>query len=336
MVSMQALVTEGFVGNLDALVQVRELAGDPNSGSGGRGHLVTLAGGLSFEVLPDRGLDIGAAWFGGLPVGWRSPLSSPGLAPSPLGWIGRWGGGLVLTCGLDNVGSPRGIYGQHGSNHDTRAVDVAVERVAGNEEGWPGVRIRGVVDSVETFGRRVRMYREITSFTGDPALHISDRIVNEGWQPAPIAVMYHCNFGAPVVLPGTRVAIEAQRRSVREEVPELGDCEWSTYPEPVEVITEKVWEHTDLAVSEEGRAIATVSSPAGIDVALTWDARALPRCLEWVFPSRGCWALGVEPTNAPLFGPDRDADDAGMPVIAPGDELVTGVTLRFSRRSVVG
>lgn len=332
MVSMQALVNEGFVGNLDALVQVRELAGDPNSGSGGRGHLVTLAGGLSFEVLPDRGLDIGSAWFEGLPVGWRSPLSSPGLAPSALGWIGRWGGGLVLTCGLDNVGSPRGIYGQHGSHHDTRAVDVALERVPGNGERGPGVRVRGVVDSVETFGRRVRLYREITSFAGDPTLRISDRIVNEGWQPAPVAIMYHCNFSAPVVLPGTRIGIEAGRRSVREEVPELDDCAWHTFPEPIEAIAEKVWEHAELPVSEEGTASATVSSPAGIEVGLTWDGGVLPRCLEWMFPSRGCWVLGVEPTNAPLFGPDREADDAGMPMLAPGDELVTGVTLQFSRR----
>lgn len=329
MLSTQNLVEQGLVGNVDALVQVRELHGDPSSGAGGRGYFVALAGGLAFEWLPDRGMDVGSAWFEGRPFAWRSPLSSPDLAPSPIGWEGRSGGGLVLTCGLDNVGKPRGIYGQHGSNHDARAVDVAVERVPATVAHGPGVRLRGRVDSVETFGRRVRMYREVASFADDPAIHISDRIVNEGWQPAPVAIVYHCNFGAPMLLPGARIQIEAQQRVLREEVPSLSECQWDTFPEPVDEITEKVWEHTQLAMDEDGMALATVTSPSGLTVELTWDAHALPRCLEWMFPSRGCWALGVEPANAPLFGPDRESEGAGMRDLEPGQELLTGVTLRL-------
>lgn len=331
MTSTQALLEQGLVGNPDALVQVRELHGDPNSGSGGRAYFLALAGGLSFEWLPDRGLDVGAAWFEGSPIAWRSPMASPGLAPSPVGWEGRSGGGLVLTCGLDNVGSPRGIYGQHGSNHDTRAANVVVERIAGNSEHGPGLSLRGTVDSVETFGRRVRMYREITTYADDPSLTIKDRIVNEGWHPAPVAILYHCNFGAPLLLPGTSIQIDAGARRLREESPLLANCTWDRYPQPLEEITEKVWEHTDLRTDDNGRALATVSSPSGVWVELSWNATALPRCLEWVFPARGCWALGVEPSNAPLFGPERDSEDAGMHTLGAGEELITGVSLRVGR-----
>lgn len=258
-------------------------------------------------------------------------MASPGLAPSPVGWEGRSGGGLVLTCGLDNVGSPRGIYGQHGSNHDTRAANVVVERIPGTKEHGPGVSLRGTVDSVETFGRRVRMYREITSYADDAAITITDRIVNEGWHPAPVAILYHCNFGAPLLMPGTKIHIDAENRRLREESPLLADCTWDTYPEPLNEITEKVWEHTGLRTDANSRTLATVTSPTGVRAELSWNAKVLPRCLQWVFPPRGCWALGIEPSNAPLFGPEREAEGAGMQILASDEELTTGITLRLSR-----
>jgi len=39
--------------------------------------------------------------------------------------------------------------------------------------------------------------------------------------------------------------------------------------------------------------------------------------------------LGIEPTNAPLFGPDREGAGAGAPVLEPGEQLLTGFTLSF-------
>lgn len=38
-------------------------------------------------------------------------------------------------------------------------------------------------------------------------------------------------------------------------------------------------------------------------------------------------AVGIEPTNAPLFGPDRSGPHAGAPVLEPGETRTAGVTL---------
>ena len=318
------LVAAGYIGSTDALVQIRELAGDPHSGSGGRAYAVTLAGGLAFEVLPDRGLDIGAAWYAGQPIGWRSPLGSPGLAPTPSDWLGRFGGGLLVTCGLDNIGSPRGAYGQHGSHHDTRAHDVSVERVT--EPDRLGVRISGTIDSVEVFGRRVRTYRTITAYADDPAVHISDRVVNEGAWPATVALLYHVNFGAPLVLPGTTIAVDAEEHQARDPQEAVG---WQSFPGVSDELGEEVWEHRGLR-TVDGIATASVTSPTGLAADVSWGADELPRLLEWIFPPRHTWALGIEPANAPIFGPDRDTPDAGIPILAPGESLTTTLTVRVT------
>jgi hypothetical protein len=318
------LLGAGYIGSTDAVVQIRELAGDPHSGSGGRAYAITLAGGLAFEVLPDRGLDIGAVWYANQPIGWRSPLGSPGLAPTPSDWLGRFGGGLLVTCGLDNIGSPRGAYGQHGSHHDTRAHDVAVQRVT--EPDRMGVRITGTIDSVEVFGRRVRTYRTITSYADDPAVHISDHVVNEGAWAASVALLYHLNFGAPMVLPGTTIAVDADDHEPRDTESGTG---WQEFPGVIDEVGETVWQHRGLR-TVDGIATASVTSPTGLSAQVSWRTAELPRLVEWIFPPRHSWALGIEPANAPIFGPDRDEPDAGIPVLAPGESFTTQVSVRLS------
>lgn len=320
----QKLLEEGFLGTPDAAVQIRESVGDPHSSAGGRSIALTLAGGLSFEVLVERGLDIGSAWAGGQPIAWRAPLSNPGLAPSPAGWLGRFGGGLLTTCGLDNIGAPRAGYGQHGSHHDTRAADVSITRLPASADGGPGVAVSGVIDSVETFGRTVRVYREIEARCDSPSLIIRDRIVNEGRQTAPVALLYHVNIGAPLVLPGSRIEVGAERHEPREDVPGLDD--WRTYPSPIDDVREAVWSHEELT-SIDGWSRASVTAADGRTATVEWITAQLPRLVQWVFPVRGRWALGLEPANAPLFGPERDADGAGIPPLGPGAEWLSEVRI---------
>lgn len=323
-VTAAQMIAAGYIGSPDALVQIRELTGDPHSGAGGRAYSFTLARGLAFEVLPDRGLDLGAAWYAGHPIGWRSPLGSPGLAPTPAGWLGRFGGGLLVTCGLDNIGSPRGGYGQHGSHHDTRAHDVSIQRLSGAD--GVGVQVTGTIDSVEVFGRRVRVYRSITSFADDPAVHIRDRVVNEGAWPAEAALLYHVNFGAPLVLPGTTVAVDAEAHQPRDPTSGLG---WREFPDVSDELGEAVWQHEGLR-TVDGVATASVTSPTGLTAELSWRTAELPLMVQWTFPPRQSWALGIEPANAPLFGRRRDAAGAGVRVLDPGESFETRLTVRLS------
>ncbi len=47
-----------------------------------------------------------------------------------------------------------------------------------------------------------------------------------------MALLYHTNFGAPLVLPGTRIEVAAATHEIRE-VSDAAD-DWSTYPGPVD------------------------------------------------------------------------------------------------------
>ena len=91
-----------------------------------------LGTGSTCALLPDRGLDIGAAWFRGTPLAWISQAGEQGPSrPEDLvgsAWGDAWGGGLVTTCGLSNVGAASEGYGLHGTYTARPAADLQLER----------------------------------------------------------------------------------------------------------------------------------------------------------------------------------------------------------------
>jgi hypothetical protein len=319
------LVHEGLISRIDALAPVREFV-DPRQG---RMIDVRLAGGLSFEVLADRGLDLGAVWWAGQPVAWRSPQPLgqvyPNGAEEP--WLTRWSGGMLTTCGPDNIGPARDGYGLHGSHHGTPARDVAWHREIRGEHVV--VVVWGTMDNVETFGRRVTIHREIEASTDHASIEVRDSIRNDGFTPVPVPILYHVNFGAPFLEPGGRIDIASARTAARDEQPGVPDHR--RMPPVAESMAEAVFEHVGVA-STSGRSNAVVhSSVLHARATLSWTSTSLPRLFQWVWPARGGWALGIEPANAPLFGPDRERPHAGAPIVEPGASVDTGVRIEFAR-----
>ncbi len=121
------------VGRLGQVAGIEPFVFDDGPARGVRA-LRFRAGGLSFDVLADRGLDIGAFEHRGVPLAWLSHTGvvSPAFyEPAGEGWLRSFGGGLLVTCGLTNVGPPgrRGgeALGLHGRASNTPASNVSHE-----------------------------------------------------------------------------------------------------------------------------------------------------------------------------------------------------------------
>lgn len=307
------LVDDGRVTLPEALASVEELT----RADGRRAIAVRLAGGLAFEVLPDRGLDLGAAWWGSTPVAWRSMHP---VDPGPgHGWESRFLGGLLATCGPDNIGPPRDGSGQHGTHHLTPATDVHWSRRR-TDDGFE-VSVRGVVAHTTFDGPRVLVEREVVASTGTPAVEVRDVVRNVGDHPVGVPLLYHVNLGAPLLRPGARLEVEADDAVVREPLPPGRDP--LVTPAPAPGLAPVVAEH----VGVRGSRATLVGDAEHPDVVVTWTDATLPRLCTWSWPARGAYVLGVEPTNAPLFGPERELPHAGAPVLEPGATWHTGVRI---------
>lgn len=130
------LLADGLLGHADQVAVARESVSGLDRGHAQRAVDLTVLRGLSVRLLPDRGHDISAACWDGIPLAWESRVAEVRARPTDArgDWIRAVGGGLVTTCGLQNVGSPSEGHGQHGANSSTPASSVHVEReVVGDE-----------------------------------------------------------------------------------------------------------------------------------------------------------------------------------------------------------
>jgi len=253
---------------------------------------VTLRSGrLSVDVLPSRGLDLGGASFDGRRFSWESPI---GHVPWQ-GSFGRsFGGGLVVTCGLGNVGAPSEGQPQHGWYTSLPAGDVRVER-----DGDRVVARARVVEATTPWDV-MELEREIVV---DGGVRITDVTRNLGPEPAPAPVLYHCN------LRWDEVEIDAD-----DVVPRDADASAHDWRTPGPPGPERVYEHV-------GARAVRVRGPAGT----LRVGSGLPRLWQWIAPSIG--ALGIEPANCSVLGRAYDRAGGALPYLGPGAERETSVAI---------
>jgi hypothetical protein len=287
--------------------------------------------GIDLRLLPDRALDVGAAWYRGTPLAWISPLGehAPLPAPRDVDWVAAFGGGLVTTCGLRNVGVPSEGHGQHGAISHQRARDVQTERVV-LPDGHVALRTRATVLEGAALGPLLELRREWTTRTGEGLVELIDRTRNLGAEPVDAPLLYHVNVGAPLWMPGATVELDCERTIPRDDAaaPHLESA--LRAPEPAPGAAERVFEH-ELRPGADGWAAARLRSPgAGLELELRWDARALPRMHQWVHPASGIYVLGLEPANCSVLGRAHDRAEGRLPALAPGEERETRLQIRVA------
>jgi hypothetical protein len=321
-----ALYAEGLLPRADSLASVSEY--QRSTAGGAPAHILRarVAGGFDVEILPGRGLDIGRLELAGIPLSWQSPVADarPLDVPDEAKWMSRFAGGLLTTCGLENIGPA----GETGPMHGTIGHRPARITHAAPEVGSSSVRVEGVVEHAQIFGPSLQLRRCITlDFADDGAarLAVRDTVTNLGPVAAHVAVLYHVNLGAPLVVPGTTVDFSSAEVVLRESCPEVPDM--AVLPKPTSRLTEAVAEHISDNEDCNGRRRALVTAPSGLRAVMEWSATTLPRSYQWVLPTRKRWALGLEPANAPLFGPGRDGPHGGVPQLDVDEETTFEIVL---------
>jgi hypothetical protein len=266
---------------------------------------VHVYGGISVRLHPRRGLDVGSAWFRGIPLAWISPVGEGGV-DSP-DWRSAWGGGLVTTCGLDNVGAPADGIGLHGTYTFLEAKDVHAERDGG------GVVCTAAIEDP----RGLHVARTIRTRLGEGRLEIVDVTRNVSAELLEAPLLYHVNVGWPLWDSAARVSTDADDIVPRDEA--SAPHHWSIAPPEPVAGADRVWEHV-------GASWAEVRNEE-LGLVLSVESN-LPRLWQWIDPSPGMYVLAIEPSNASVLGRAHDREEGRLPVLEPGEERTTSVTIR--------
>jgi hypothetical protein len=286
--------------------------------------------GLSFNVLTDRGMDIFEAKYNGSSLCWHSPAGA--TAPAffdrhDFGWLWSFAGGLVVTCGLEQAGSPNiddeeelGLHGRI-SNIPAKNVSFGTDWEDDDYIIWAS----GDVREASLFGPNLLLRRSIHSRLGQNRLWIKDEVENQGFEESPLMFLYHCNMGFPVVDEGSELLGLIDDCQPRDREAQKGRDTYDRFEAPTEDYAEQCF-FLDLDVDHKGFVdVALVNrqfnNNQGIGVYLRYPKKELPRYTQWKMVGEGAYVVGMEPGNCLPEGRSSARKKGALQTLLPGEKV---------------
>jgi len=317
------------VGKLSQIGGVRVVELADGNARGVRVAQFQTGSGFSFDVLLDRGMDIGAARYKGASLVWESttgPVHPAYFERQGYGWLRTFHGGLVATCGLTYAGAPCVDEGQelglHGRIDHIPASAVWADgtwRDKDQYEMWVCGRMRETV----VFGENITLTRRIWAKLGESRLFIRDIAKNEGFEQTPHMMLYHCNFGFPLLDEGAELIAPSQKVTPRDDVAAPGLKEHAFYSKPIPGFQEQCFYH-EMAAAKDGFVTIVLANRGfgggqGLGIYLRYRKAELPCFTQWKMTCAGTYVTGFEPANCLVEGRDKDRARGILQFLEPGE-----------------
>lgn len=183
-------------------------------------------GKLSYVVIPTRGMSVAKVEMSDIRLGWDSPVKEivhPQFinlqSRGGLGWLEGFNEWMV-RCGLEWAGHPGKdkfinntgdeaemdltLHGKIG-NIPASEVEVVIDRSAPYR-----IRVRGRVDERMFYGPKLELWTEISTEPGSNTFRIEDEVKNYGAYDQELQIIYHANYGPPLLEAGSRFVVAAK------------------------------------------------------------------------------------------------------------------------------
>jgi hypothetical protein len=327
-----------YIGNLSQIGHCRHYTLTEGWARGMRAADISNGSGLQYTVLPDRGMDISLASFKGINLVY---LTSNGethpsyFEPEGIGWLRTFGAGLLTTCGLTYLGSPctdkgeqLGLHGRYSTIPASRFTDLS---------DWDGddyiYRLKGTIEEGHLFGNKLRMEREISSACGQNVIRIKDSITNFGSKPSPYTILYHMNFGYPLLSEDAELIIDPEETQPRDSDAVPGINEFRKFIRPQPEYREQVFYHTMKGDNNGKTSVTLVNVKLKLGIKLSFNIRQLPYVNQWKMMGNGEYVLGLEPSNVLVKSRNILREENSLPMLQPGESTVNDLKIKINELS---
>jgi len=287
-------------------------------------NTLTLNGGLSagmqvievnngrmrFWLLPERGMGIWKIWLDELEIGWQSPVRGP-VHPnhvrlteaSGLGWLDGFDE-LLCRCGLESNGAPefdklgRLKYPLHGKIANRPAAQIQ----AGYDSKTGQIAVSGDVTESRFHHHNLKLSSRVATQIGSQMLAIHDSVTNQSAKIGQFQLLYHINFGAPLLEEGATIHAAVKTLVPRTVEAAAAIDEWSVMRAPEAGFNEQVY-FLELLGDQNGQAqILLCNASSNLGVSVHFNLAQLPYFTLWKNTAALAdgYVVGLEPgTNFP-------------------------------------
>ena len=315
---------------------------DNGSGRGIRIAWINTGTGLRYKVLIDRAMDISDAFYNQHSLAW---LSHGGItAPQPfsdkgIDWLRTFNGGLLTTCGLTHVGGPESDeFGERGIHGHFSNIPAEIESIIQPDPqmGKMEMSITGIIRETRIFGPSLALRRTISSTLGEANIRIHDEVINYGNTPAPLMILYHFNFGYPLVDEGTEILWEGTwKPRFGEENAKIFKAE-NDFKKCLSPLENHLGSGEEVVLidpisDKNGMCNCGLYNPKiGLKVELIFLKNQLPTLTNWQHWGKNEYVTGLEPgTNHPI-GQAKARENKELILLAPSESRCFDLELKVS------
>ncbi len=325
-------------------IEKRTLHGGKQEGS----ELIVVNNGrLEFGISPTRGMSViylkhidGKEF----PIGWKSPVTEvvhPRFidleSRGGLGWLdgfNEW----MCRCGLEFAGHPgkdmfstnTGEKGEltltlHGKIANTPASKVTFSI---DQELPHRIHVRGTVFERSFHGPILKLDTDISTVPGSLSLEIDDSVTNLGGTVQEFQLIYHTNYGSPILEKGSTVVGAFQSLQPMNEHAAESVKNWDDYDAPTEGYTEQIYLGR-AAVDGDGKTSILLKNSQGTKgVSISWNAKQLPYITIWKNTASTAegYVTGLEPGTGFPFNRWVERQFDRVPRLKPGQTRNFGLS----------
>lgn len=331
---------DGKISNIAQVGGIETSILDNGLGRGVRIAWINTGTGLRYKVVLDRGMDIADAFYNEYSLAWISHagiVAPDRFSDKGMGWIRNFGGGLLTTCGLGHVGGPEkdeyGERGLHGRISNTSAEVVSIlqpDPAAGRME----MSITAIIRESQVFGPALELKRTISGKLGEAKIKVDDEVLNRGNQKIPHMLLYHVNFGWPLIDEGTRLLWKGKWHSPtpdsdRKIFKEGND--YNTCPAPMDAHsgTGEDVAFIDIEQQDGVSTCGVYNEKLKLALAMTFSKKQLPWLVNWQHWGKNEYVTALEPATNPPIGQRKARDEGSLIVLEPDEVRKYGLSIKI-------
>jgi hypothetical protein len=276
-------------------------------------------GKIQITLIPVRGMGIQMVTLDGRRIlGWDSPVRDV-VHPNFINLNNRGGRGWLegfnewlCRCGMEWNGAPGTDRFVDGAGKEAtmdltlhgRIANLPAQEVHLIAERKPPYRItiRGQVDERAVFGAKLELITELSTIPGSTSFVVQDAVTNRGGQRQEFQMLYHTNFGPPLLEEGSQLLAPVEMVTPMSDHAARDVKRYDRFPGPTPGFAEQVYSMRPLA-DGSGRTHVLLRNKAGdLGASMRFDTHELPFLTLWKNPAarEDGYVVGIEPgTNLP-------------------------------------
>lgn len=315
-----------YCGSPNQLFGIKSYTFDEGKEKGTKAFEINSGSGLRFTVLPDRGMDIYYAEMNYRNISFisKNGIVSPVFFNSSGNeWLKSFGGGLLTTCGLTQIGRNEEAddieLGLHGRIGNTPAYDVC--HSAEWKNGKYEILVSGKMRQSSFYDENLVLKRTIKAYASENIFYVNDEIENEGTKDCLLLLLYHCNFGYPLLDRSTKLIADIVSTKAFDTKSEQFIDNALTYSNPLAHGSSLLYFH-DIQANDDGDVIVTLyNKNEKFGIYIKYNKNVLPYFSQWKNNVEQDYVTGLEPGTGLPIGRSRNIENGHYTKIAPGQSI---------------